>query len=558
MKKRFYKENIYYFVNQYDPAGNVNQQVYAHIDTAQEKMNYGYDDFYRLEEFKYNDQTVHTYSYDPNGNLKTFGGRTFTYGNQNNQMTNDGTRTFLFDAVGRVKSIGSTTITYDILNNMTSAGSDVYKYDSFGQRILKIEDSGQIKTFYITSGSDVLAEYDKQDGLMAEYVYGPSGIVAKIDPAQGYLWFYKDHLGSLRHMNIDNMRIDYYPYGQRKTVAGDETNYQFTGKELDTSTGLTYFGAKYYDPSIGRWYIPDPAGQGWSPYVYGGNRPLIMVDPNGEFAWFALAVVLSNAYMGGRITQGNGGNFWEGFALSAATSLASMGVSSALTSAFGTPVGFAGGFVRDATTNYVMGGILSGGDFNSPGNLFSTFTGGVMGGVNAGNRSVAMGNNFWTGAERRLNTSLPDLLEMDHSVSLDRRRLQVVMRTYRSRTSFNGNQFSWFDEYSDGTWRFEGNWQAQSGPWGPQINVGTWTAYDVTNDPRLLEPGMIRDGVGWKVFLEDQFGREGMRIHPDGIPPDGTLGCIGIQENADRLINLYNRFENYFNIYSRMDVIVNY
>ena len=31
-----------------------------------------------------------------------------------------------------------------------------------------------------------------------------------------------------------------------------KTPYKFTGKELDEETGLYYYGARYYDPRIGR------------------------------------------------------------------------------------------------------------------------------------------------------------------------------------------------------------------------------------------------------------------------------------------------------------------
>ncbi|MFB0517250.1 MAG: RHS repeat domain-containing protein [Candidatus Neomarinimicrobiota bacterium] len=45
------------------------------------------------------------------------------------------------------------------------------------------------------------------------------------------------------------------------------------------------FGARYYDPELGRFTQTDPLGQdypGWSPYVYALDNPLIYVDPNGK------------------------------------------------------------------------------------------------------------------------------------------------------------------------------------------------------------------------------------------------------------------------------------
>jgi RHS repeat-associated protein len=79
---------------------------------------------------------------------------------------------------------------------------------------------------------------------------------------------------------------DYYPFGQDRVASTtDETAYQFTGKEKDSNTGLIYFGARYYDPSIGRFISVDPLADkypGWSPYVYALDNPLIVVDPDGN------------------------------------------------------------------------------------------------------------------------------------------------------------------------------------------------------------------------------------------------------------------------------------
>ena len=127
--------------------------------------------------------------------------------------------------------------------------------------------------------------YTKGSGnLSAEYIYGIDGMVTKVDPVAGNLWFVKDHLGSTRRLDSSSMLRDYYPFGEDYTSAGSETDYTFTGKEKDASE-LYYFGARYYDARIGRWLSVDPlAGKypGLSPYNYVADNPLKFIDPNGK------------------------------------------------------------------------------------------------------------------------------------------------------------------------------------------------------------------------------------------------------------------------------------
>ena len=63
---------------------------------------------------------------------------------------------------------------------------------------------------------------------------------------------------------------------------------RFTGQRLD-GTGLYYYTARYYDPTLGRFISPDMlmpgAGnpQAWNHYAYVLNNPLRYTDPSGYF-----------------------------------------------------------------------------------------------------------------------------------------------------------------------------------------------------------------------------------------------------------------------------------
>jgi ribonuclease T1 len=64
----------------------------------------------------------------------------------------------------------------------------------------------------------------------------------------------------------------------------DEAREKFTTKEFDVEGGmnLDYFGARYYDPEIGRFISTDPMDQFWDSYSYCGGDPVNNVDPDGE------------------------------------------------------------------------------------------------------------------------------------------------------------------------------------------------------------------------------------------------------------------------------------
>ena len=63
------------------------------------------------------------------------------------------------------------------------------------------------------------------------------------------------------------------------------SSYTFSSKERDTETGLSYFGARYYNSDLGIWLSVDPMSDKYaslSPYNYCANNPVKLVDPNGE------------------------------------------------------------------------------------------------------------------------------------------------------------------------------------------------------------------------------------------------------------------------------------
>ena len=83
---------------------------------------------------------------------------------------------------------------------------------------------------------------------------------------------------------------DYYPYGSvlngRSYTSSADQRYKFTEKERDGSTGLDYFGARYYDSWRARWLQVDQLARkypAWSSYNHCLADPISSFDPDGQF-----------------------------------------------------------------------------------------------------------------------------------------------------------------------------------------------------------------------------------------------------------------------------------
>ena len=76
----------------------------------------------------------------------------------------------------------------------------------------------------------------------------------------------------------------YDSFGKQLSSTGSLTNpFQYTGRELDTETGLYYMRARYLDPATGRFLSEDPTAfdSGVNFYAYVLNNPASFVDPFG-------------------------------------------------------------------------------------------------------------------------------------------------------------------------------------------------------------------------------------------------------------------------------------
>ena len=106
------------------------------------------------------------------------------------------------------------------------------------------------------------------------------------DVDKRYEYHHVNALGSNIVSTDDNQnvlaRYEYDVFGAIRNETGTSDNTRkFTGKEFDADSNLYYYGARYYDPYIGRFTQRDPIGDGVNWYAYTYNNPLRFIDPDG-------------------------------------------------------------------------------------------------------------------------------------------------------------------------------------------------------------------------------------------------------------------------------------
>ena len=153
-------------------------------------------------------------------------------------------------------------------------------YDSDGNRY---EVGKQPLSRKAANQHEVLEEklYISQDGHMETVL---------VNETAEDVWF--DDFSISRTPSIVIQETHYDPWGLELTGIGFEhdgvkkNKYLYNGKELIEENDLQYYdyGARMYDPVIGRWTSPDPMAseREWlSPYNYVQNNPLLRIDPDG-------------------------------------------------------------------------------------------------------------------------------------------------------------------------------------------------------------------------------------------------------------------------------------
>ncbi len=289
----YYNESV----SQYDKNGNIVKLMRVHNNSIVDSLVYSYtantNRLLRVTDLGTSNNQIDDYpgtsgdyAYDVNGN-----------------MIYDGSRNFNFEYISTLNlpgSVSSTSPSDEIFYHYTAGGAKLLKH-------VKPATGDQGYTHYI---GNIIYE-----GNQLSYIITEEGRLVNVGTtaSPNFVPEYnlKDHLGNNRvtflGKNLGGGALevlqtnDYYPFGLTMNQFENENSpsypknkYLYNGKEIQDDElngkffGMLDYGARMYDPQIGRFHTIDRFSEKFSsmtPYQYGANNPVLFIDVNGDSIW---------------------------------------------------------------------------------------------------------------------------------------------------------------------------------------------------------------------------------------------------------------------------------
>ena len=245
-------------------------------------INYSYDAVGNMVQMVSSSATTTNYSYGPYNRLTSAGNTNYTY-------NADG------DLIREASASATWNYNYDYLNRLTSVvkngvtvENDTYNGD--GQQVTVKLSTGTLVYFY--QGTNMLYAKNLTSGTTEERAYANGMAVEDLVGISAF-YYQTDTLGSVRLATNAKGDLlfytDYEPYGPMYGANG-LAYLQYIGRSIDPFIGGLYNdGARYYDPSTGRFItedtytgsLTDPLSE--NRYIYAEENPESNSDPTGHF-----------------------------------------------------------------------------------------------------------------------------------------------------------------------------------------------------------------------------------------------------------------------------------
>ncbi len=327
----------------YDDAGEI---------VGDGERRYRYDGLGRLAEAQdENGSAVYRYEYDPLDNLRL-------------RSSAAGALRFDCDIEGRLlaargDNAAGAEFSYDrwgrLVQRNGAGGVWHYRYDDRGcllevrrnhaplahflydhkGRLVWADVAGKVERYLYSDADELLAVTGADGQPLRLLVRTPLGVHAQIQGALGtgaVLFRHSDERGTLRLLTdaagVVQARFTYDPFGLPLPPSAAQAKRApacFSGRDWCAAIGLYYFGARWYDPALGRFLTPDsytgapddlrlvnpllPASRQpalrsqilgeWlkqprvrNPWAFCGNDPVGRVDPNGHWSFGGVLLML--------------------------------------------------------------------------------------------------------------------------------------------------------------------------------------------------------------------------------------------------------------------------
>ncbi|MEV4640471.1 RHS repeat-associated core domain-containing protein [Actinoplanes sp. NPDC049548] len=263
---------------EYDDAGQLTGLTYRHDGDVKGALTYRYDRAGRIVATEGSLARVRLpaaradLQYDAANRLTASGGTTLSYDADGN-LTGDGTRSYQWNARGQ-------------LTGVTGGGQTAgFAYDGFGRRTARTVNGST--TGFLNDDDMPVRELDGTTATAELLGGGVDQWFSRSGP-EGRRTFLTDAAGSTIGLGDDSGAIrstyGYEPYGAASRTGDASGNtLTYTGRE-DDGTGLMYYRARYYSPTLQRFISEDPIGAagGANLYAYAADAPTNFTDPSGN------------------------------------------------------------------------------------------------------------------------------------------------------------------------------------------------------------------------------------------------------------------------------------